>query len=145
MLLNSGIMVLITDYLRIAPLHSHWALMRKLEILPKPIMVKFLYIYGFFFYSKFIQAAYFDIYSFLLMHHFFYLAALFYCEKKLICFILATGSEKVAVTEPVGGCSLPITPTEDRTDVSSNRTSHVNHDFFLCLLHYTCTFGLSLI
>jgi len=119
MLLNSGIMVLIPDYLRITPLYSHWALMRKLEILPKPIMVKFLYTYGLFFDSKFTQAAYFDIYSFLLMLHFLYLVALFYCEK-LICCILATVSEKIAATEPVGECSLPITPTEDRTDVSSS-------------------------
>lgn len=70
MLLNSGIMVLIPGYLRMTPLYFHWALMKKLEILPKSIMVRLLYTYGLFFYSKFTQPAYFDIYSFPLMLHF---------------------------------------------------------------------------
>jgi len=45
--------------------------------------------------------------------------ALFNCEQ-LICYILTSGSENVAATEPVSGCPIPDTPTEDTIDVSNS-------------------------
>jgi hypothetical protein len=49
MLLNFGIIDHIPDYMRMTHVYYHWALMAKLEILPKLIMVNFVYTYGHFF------------------------------------------------------------------------------------------------
>ena len=49
---NYGIMVSILDYLRMAPLYAHWAMMGKLEIVEILRMVNFVYIYGHFFEKK---------------------------------------------------------------------------------------------
>jgi hypothetical protein len=49
---NYGIMVSILDYLRMAPLYAHWAMIGKLEIVEILRMVNFVYIYGHFFEKK---------------------------------------------------------------------------------------------
>jgi hypothetical protein len=45
---NYGIMVSILDYLRMAPLYAHWAMIRKLEIIEILRTLYLVYIYGHF-------------------------------------------------------------------------------------------------